>query len=56
MKNCDNFYCPWVQHSQDPDYYYCLKCERERRLNSSNDGWIWILLFLIALIVAIAMG
>jgi hypothetical protein len=56
MKNCDNFYCHWVQHSQDPDYYYCLKCERERRLNSSDDGWIWILLFLIALIVAIAMG
>jgi hypothetical protein len=56
MNKCNHFYCNWVQNSQDPDHYVCLRCDRERRLNSSNDWWIWILLFAIALIIAIAMG
>jgi hypothetical protein len=56
---CPEIYCPWVQDSQDADHYCCLRCGKERfvnRLSSSNDWWLWILLFFIALAIAIMMG
>jgi hypothetical protein len=41
--------------SDSADDYYSLRCHKQRRLNISNDSWIWILLS-IAPIIAMAMG
>ncbi|MEY3870813.1 MAG: hypothetical protein RLZZ338_4707 [Cyanobacteriota bacterium] len=57
---CPEIYCPWVRDTQDADHYCCLRCGKDRWVNrssnSNNDWWLWILLFFIALIIAIMMG
>jgi|JI9StandDraft_2_1071091.scaffolds.fasta_scaffold12618_3 hypothetical protein len=55
---CEEIYCPWVRDSEDLNHYCCLRCGTERWVNrsQSNDWFIWILLFLIAVIIVVAMG
>jgi len=58
-RKCPEIYCPWVRDYEDLNHYYCLRCDRERWVNrshSSDDWWFWILLFILAVIIAVAMG
>ncbi len=58
-RKCPEIYCPWVRDYEDLNHYYCLRCDRERWVNrshSSDDSWFWILLFILAVIIAVAMG
>lgn len=49
--------CPWVQVSQEQDYYICLRCDKEKRLNYPSNGFIiLILLFLFAIVITVLIG
>ena len=53
---CNKTFCNWVRHSQDPDHYVCLKCDREKRLNQPDSIWTFIILFAIAFILVVAIA
>ncbi|MCL1464802.1 hypothetical protein [Argonema galeatum] len=54
--SCNQLYCPWVQDSRDPDHYVCLKCDRERYINQSNNLSMLLIVVAIALILALLVG
>lgn len=33
-KNC--LFCPWVQDTENPNRYVCLKCQRQRNIDNFN--------------------
>lgn len=51
--SCNQFYCLWVQDSQNPDRYVCLKCDRERYLNQSNSFNTFLIMVAIAVPLAL---
>ncbi|HAO10399.1 MAG TPA: hypothetical protein DCQ51_04270 [Planktothrix sp. UBA8407] len=59
IDKCEEHYCPWVRDTQKPDHYYCLRCKRERWVNRSisDDGewFLWVILFVVGIGIAIAL-
>lgn len=53
MEPCKKTRCPWVKSSTDADYYVCLNCGRDRRVDSS-EMWInsWIA---VAIVIFLAV-
>ena len=51
--SCNQFYCLWVQDSQNPDHYVCLKCDRERWIHQSNSLESFLILVAIAVPLAL---
>lgn len=57
IDKCEELYCPWVRDTQNPDHYCCLRCNRERWINgfTSDGGFMWVILFVVGVGIAIAL-
>lgn len=50
---CNETFCRWVRNSQDADHYICLKCDKEKHINRSDPMLTFIIMFAIALTLAL---